>query len=121
MLARGTVQLIESGSFGTYHLTDRTDGGISWFTFAQEVFKLKGLDNRVEPATAEEFDRPARRPAYSVLDTSLFTQRSGYEPMPWQDALKHFIDTVKKTGDVHAIIMWVVHLAKRLCSRETSA
>jgi dTDP-4-dehydrorhamnose reductase len=93
-LARGTLHLIESGSFGTYHLTDRTDGGISWFTFAQTILKLKGLDNRVEPATAEEFDRPARRPAYSVLDTSLFTQRSGYEPIPWQESLKRFLDTI---------------------------
>jgi dTDP-4-dehydrorhamnose reductase len=93
-LALGTIRLIESGSFGTYHLTDRTDGGISWFTFAQEIVRLKGLDNRVEPATAEEFDRPARRPAYSVLDTSSFTQRSGYEPIPWQDSLKQFMETV---------------------------
>lgn len=93
-LARGTIRLIESGSFGTYHLTDRTDGGISWFEFAQEILRLRGLDNRVEPATSEEFNRPAKRPAYSVLDTSLFTQCSGYEPMPWQDSLRHFMDTV---------------------------
>jgi dTDP-4-dehydrorhamnose reductase len=93
-LAYGAIQLIESGSFGTYHLTDRTDGGISWFTFAKEILRLKGLDNRVEPATGEEFDRPAKRPAYSVLDTSLFTHCSGYEPMPWQESLKRFLDMI---------------------------
>ena len=93
-LARGTIQLIESGNFGTYHLTDRTDGGISWFEFAKEIIRLKGLDNRIEPATSQAFNRPAKRPAYSVLDTSLFTQRSGYEPMPWQESLKHFLDMI---------------------------
>jgi dTDP-4-dehydrorhamnose reductase len=93
-LAHGVIQLIESGSFGTYHLTDRTDGGISWFTFAREICRLRGLDNKVEPATSEEFDRPARRPAYSVLDTSVFTQRTGYEPIPWQQSLQRFLDTL---------------------------
>jgi dTDP-4-dehydrorhamnose reductase len=93
-LAHGAIQLIESGNFGTYHLTDRTNGGISWFEFAQEILRLKGLDNRIEPTTREEFDRPAKRPAYSVLDTSLFTQRSGYEPIPWQQSLKRFMDTI---------------------------
>jgi dTDP-4-dehydrorhamnose reductase len=93
-LAHGTIQLIESGSFGTYHFTDRTDGGISWFTFAREIFKLKGLDNKVEPATSQEFNRPARRPAYSVLDTSLFTQRSGYESIWWQQSLQRFLDMI---------------------------
>jgi dTDP-4-dehydrorhamnose reductase len=93
-LAHGAIQLIESGYFGTYHLTDRTDGGISWFEFAKEILRLKGLNNSVEPITSKEFDRPAKRPAYSVLDTSLFTQRSGYEPMPWKDSLRNFIDTL---------------------------
>jgi dTDP-4-dehydrorhamnose reductase len=93
-LAHGAIQLIESGSFGTYHLTDRTDGGISWFVFAQEILRLKGLDNRIEPATSQDFDRPAKRPAYSVLDTSLFTQRSGYDPIPWQQSLERFLDTI---------------------------
>jgi dTDP-4-dehydrorhamnose reductase len=93
-LARGVMQLFETGGFGTYHLTDRTDRGISWFEFAQEILRLKGLDNRVEPATSEEFDRPAKRPPYSVLDTSLFTQRSGYEPVPWQQSLESFLDTI---------------------------
>jgi len=93
-LARGAIQLIESGNSGTYHLTDRTDGGISWFEFAQEILRLKGLENRVEPTMSEEFARPARRPAYSVLDTSLFTQRSGHEPIWWQQALKRFLDAM---------------------------
>ena len=104
-LAHGAIQLMESGNFGTYHLTDRTDppatarheragGGISWFEFAQEILRLKELGNRIEPTTSEGFHRPAKRPAYSVLDTSLFTQRSGYDPIPWQQSLKRFLDTI---------------------------
>jgi dTDP-4-dehydrorhamnose reductase len=78
-LAQGVMQLIHSDNFGVYHLTDRTEGG---------------LNNPIEPITSEEFKPPAKRPAYSVLDTTLFTETSGYEPMPWQESLKRFIDTI---------------------------
>jgi dTDP-4-dehydrorhamnose reductase len=77
-----------------YHLTDRTEGGISWFEFAKEILKLKGLNNPIEPITSEEFKPPAKRPAYSVLDTTLFKETSGYEPMPWQESLKLFLDMI---------------------------
>lgn len=93
-LAGGIVELIKSEDFGTYHLTDRTDGGITWLEFAKEILKAKGLNNRVEPVTAEEFARPARRPAYSVLDTTSLTSACGYEPMHRQDALGRFLDTI---------------------------
>jgi len=91
-LAQGTMQLIHSGNFGVYHFTDRTDGGMGWFGFAKEILKVKGLENEIEPTTREAFNRPAKRPAYSVLDTTLFTKRSGYEPLPWQESLKRFMD-----------------------------
>jgi dTDP-4-dehydrorhamnose reductase len=104
-LAQGVMQLISSGNFGVYHLTDLTDppatarheragGGISWFEFAREILKVKGLRNEIEPISSTEFARPAKRPAYSVLDTSLFTLCSGYEPMSWQESLKSFIDKI---------------------------
>ena len=93
-LAQGVLQLIASDNFGLYHLTDQTDGGISWFEFAKEILKLKGLDNKIEPTTSAEFNRPAKRPAYSVLDTTRFTQRSGYEPIPWQESLKRFMGSI---------------------------
>ena len=93
-LARGVVKLISSEDFGLYHLTDRTDGGISWFEFAKKILKVKGLTNKVEPTTSKELNRPAKRPDYSVLDTTRFTKHSGYEPMPWQESLKRFLDTL---------------------------
>jgi dTDP-4-dehydrorhamnose reductase len=93
-LAQGVMQLIHTGKFGIYHFTDRTNEGITWFEFAKEILTLKRLNNEIEPTTSEEFKRPAMRPAYSVLDTTLFTQRSGYEPMAWQESLKQFMDTI---------------------------
>ena len=93
-LAQGVMQLIRSENFGVYHLTDRTGSGISWSEFAKEILKVNGLRNEVEPITSQELMRPAKRPAYSVLDTALFTLYSGYEPMPWQESLKRFSDVI---------------------------
>lgn len=93
-LAQGLRKLIRSGNFGVYHFADKTEAGISWFEFAKEILKAKGLHSEIEPATSLEFVRPARRPAYSVLDTTVFTLCSGYEPMPWKESLKGFIDTI---------------------------
>lgn len=51
---------------GYYHGTSA--GTTSWHGFAQEVFRLVGLDPaRVEPCGSADFPRPAPRPAYSVL------------------------------------------------------
>ncbi len=93
-LAQGVLALIGSGKFGVYHLTDRTDGGISWFEFAKEILRVKGLSNQIETTTSQEFARPAKRPAYSALDTTSFTLSCGYEPMPWKESLKRFLDTI---------------------------
>ena len=93
-LAQGVSKLIRSGNFGVYHFADEAEAGISWFEFAKEILKAKGLHSEIEPTTSLEFVRPANRPAYSVLDTTLFMLCSGYEPIPWQESLKRFIDTI---------------------------
>jgi dTDP-4-dehydrorhamnose reductase len=51
---------------GTYHGT--SSGSTSWFNFARHAVKAAGLDPAVvTPTTSELFERPARRPTYSVL------------------------------------------------------
>ena len=93
-LAQGVARLIESRQFGTYHLTDDTKGGITWFAFAQKILEMKGLDNELRPITSETFKRPAKRPAYSVLDIALFTRRTGYKPITWQESLRRFLEII---------------------------
>lgn len=78
---------------GIYHATNK--GETTWFGFAQEIFRLQGLDpQRVTPTTTDKFPRPAPRPAYSVLGHGA-TARAGLEPMPhWRDALAAAIATL---------------------------
>jgi len=56
---------------GLFHVTNQ--GAVSWFEFAQSVFKAAGADvARVSPISTAELQppRPAPRPANSVLDNA---------------------------------------------------
>lgn len=89
-LSLAIKRLIETGAYGIYHFTDETNGGISWHDFAKEIVRLSGLNTKVVPITTAEFPRPAKRPAYSVLDTMLFSEVTGYSPKDWKDSLKMY-------------------------------
>ncbi|MCX9079738.1 MAG: dTDP-4-dehydrorhamnose reductase [Candidatus Methanoperedens sp.] len=91
-LSQAILSLIETGAYGIHHFTDRTDGGISWFDFAAEIVRLAGSTARVVPVPTAEFPRPAQRPGYSVLDTSLFPVVTGHTPVPWKEALTQALD-----------------------------
>lgn len=68
-LASMTLRLIDLGAeSGHWHVTD--GGECTWFEFAREIGRLAGAAGVVEPCTSEQFPRPAKRPAYSVLDIS---------------------------------------------------
>jgi dTDP-4-dehydrorhamnose reductase len=83
-LAETTLALLEAGARGVLHATD--GGECTWCGFAQEIVRGLGLPARVEPCTTAEFPRPARRPAYSVLDLSATEALVG--PMrPWDERL----------------------------------
>lgn len=90
-LSQGLLQIIRSGNFGTYHLTDQTNGGISWYEFGTAVLKARGLNQEVLPISCQDLKRPASRPAYSVLDTRYLTMATGYRPLFWQEALEQFL------------------------------
>ncbi|MEW6188233.1 MAG: dTDP-4-dehydrorhamnose reductase [Thermodesulfobacteriota bacterium] len=91
-LSQGLLRIIDSGNFGVYHVSDRTEGGVSWYDFAQAVFKIKGLEQEIIPLYCRELNRPAPRPSYSVLDTRYLTMATGYEPLHFQEALERFLN-----------------------------
>ncbi|MDP1758325.1 MAG: dTDP-4-dehydrorhamnose reductase [Thermodesulfovibrionales bacterium] len=90
-LSIGIKKLIESGSFGIYHITDDSGDGISWFNYAREIVSMAGIRADIIPVTSEEFPRPAKRPAYSVLDTEITRLAVNYTPEKREVALKKFL------------------------------
>jgi len=76
---------------GTWHLT--AAGRTSWHGFTTEIMQVAmqtgRLDRvpRVLPITTADYPTPARRPAYSCLDTSRLTRDFGIELPDWRDAL----------------------------------
>ena len=79
---------------GIYHLCNT--GKCSWFDFASEIMKVYGLECRVDPVGTEEFPRPAPRPYYSVMDTTLFQKTFNYEIPSWKVSLETCIKNLKQ-------------------------
>ncbi|MEM6295294.1 MAG: sugar nucleotide-binding protein, partial [Myxococcota bacterium] len=79
-----SAKLLEAGARGTLHVTD--GGECTWFDFASAIVASVNPDCVVEPCSSDAFPRPAKRPAYSVLDLTPTEAIVG--PMPsWQDNL----------------------------------
>lgn len=88
-LAGALVELAERPDpTGIHHIAG--SGSCSWNELAREVFERAGIDCRVLPATSEQFVRPARRPAYSVLGTE---RPDGLVLPRWQDGVAQYLAT----------------------------
>lgn len=91
-LAAVTVALLDRGARGTLHVTD--GGSCSWHEFASEIGKRAGHKCRVNPCPSADFPRPAKRPAYSVLDLGPTEALVG--PMPdWHQNLAKVMDKLE--------------------------
>lgn len=82
-----TPQLLSEKVWGTYHFTG--SGVTSWHGFASRIVAaqapLTGRAPRVTAITTAEFPTPARRPANSELDCSLFERVFGFRGRPWTE------------------------------------
>jgi dTDP-4-dehydrorhamnose reductase len=89
-LAVATWQLIALGSLGIVHVTNA--GPVAtWFELAREVFARAGAESLLSACTSRDYPTPARRPAYSALDTARLESLLP-RPMPsWQDGLDRFL------------------------------
>jgi len=95
-LARYTLALVEAASPGLYHVVN--SGRASWCELTAEAVAVAGLDCRIEAITTDQYPLPAKRPAYSVLDTSKFTAATGVTPRPWVQALRDYVYRDLKMG-----------------------
>jgi len=87
-LAVKLKELLGKG-YGVYHITNSSH--CSWFEFAQEIARLSSSSTKIVPTTTEKFNRPARRPAYSVLNNTMLRLEGIEELRHWKDALNDYL------------------------------
>ena len=91
-LAGAISQLLFTENYGLFHAT--CEGSCNWAEFAQEIFRLAGKSTKVEGITTEEYNAPAPRPAYSILENYMLKLTSGYLFADWHDAIEEYIQTL---------------------------
>jgi dTDP-4-dehydrorhamnose reductase len=93
-LAEATLKVInmspDAEHCGLYHCT--AGGQTSWCGFARRILlfdqRPKRRCKRVAPIRTADFPTPARRPAFSVLDSSRFAATFDFPQRSWDELLK---------------------------------
>ena len=65
-LAKATWELIKLKAYGLYHITN--SGYCSRYEWAEFILSEIGWDGELKRAKQEDFNLPAKRPKFSVLD-----------------------------------------------------
>ena len=91
-LAEATRRIVEL-PFGTYHVA--ADGECSWKEFTEAIFEQAGLSCRVRAITTAELNRPAPRPAYSVLRSE---KRETPRLPHWREGLRDCLQEIARLG-----------------------
>lgn len=99
-LAQAIAQLIETETFGIFHLAGR--GGASRYELVKRLYAELGISTPVVPVSQREFPQRARRPAYSVLTT---LQEPQILLPPWEDGVAEFAQRYVGTGVSYAEIL----------------
>ena len=102
-LADALWQLALAGESGTFHFTD--SGAASWYDFAVAIRDegaalglLPASAARVKPIATSDYPTPAKRPAFSVLDTRKTAIALGGAAPHWRHSLIKVLEQIKTHG-----------------------
>ncbi|MFD1292272.1 dTDP-4-dehydrorhamnose reductase [Lutibacter holmesii] len=87
------VPKIKSNVIETFHYSN--NGSCSWFGFAQAIVELSKHNCKVHPVSSSQFKTKAKRPNYSLLNTSKIQQKFAVEIPNWKDSLKECMNSVQ--------------------------
>jgi len=96
-LARGLIRMIEKINgdevpAGIYHFTNKNT--TTWFKFASKIMDIAGINCLVHPIPTSQFPTPAKRPAFSALNSDKFESILNFAIRNWEDALPDCIDRI---------------------------
>ncbi len=98
-LALATINILQSLNAGQivkgiYHYANA--GETTWFGFAEKIKEIEGLNCELKSINTIEFPTPAKRPAYSVLDTKKLESDFSFTIPNWEHALIECIKQINK-------------------------
>ena len=89
-LANAIIRLTRNDDArGIVHYADEDE--CTWYDFAVAIAEELGATTDVKPVSTDEFPRPARRPAYSVLSTERYERLTGVKPESWREGLREYL------------------------------
>lgn len=83
-LASALSSLLKTKNYGIYHIVN--SGVCTWYGFAEEIFKLLGVPQRITAISSKTLNRPAKRPPYSILKSRISPPLRS-----WQEALASYL------------------------------
>jgi dTDP-4-dehydrorhamnose reductase len=89
-LAEAVTVAIARDAFTTeapvYHLSG--GGSCSWYDFAKRIFELAALEVDLTPIPTSAYPTPAKRPAFSLLDSGRAARELGVALPDWEESLR---------------------------------
>jgi dTDP-4-dehydrorhamnose reductase len=86
-LALAIKKLIEEKfDYGIYHLTN--EDPVTPYEFAQEIFKIKNINTKLNKVSSSQFHTKAKRPKNAILINTKFPKLRSFK-----DALKDYLDS----------------------------
>jgi dTDP-4-dehydrorhamnose reductase len=87
-ILRGELDLEQVG--GLYNLTG--SGQVSWYGFAGAILEASGARTTLLPIPSSEYQAPAKRPTFSVLDNRRFQETFGLAMPDWRLSLAQCLE-----------------------------
>lgn len=105
-LVEAALELLDQG--GIFHFANSQE--TSWYLFAKEIhrqaqalgFPLKV--KTIEPISTSEYPTPAKRPAFSTLNTKKIEKAIGRHLRPWTQALQDYLFDYKTYQQTQQVI-----------------
>ena len=73
-------------SYNIFHYSNK--GAINWYQFAVAIKEISGSNCAVNPIPSSHYPTPAKRPGYSVMDTSKIEETFHFGIPEWRDSLQ---------------------------------
>ena len=88
-LAQLLVDMVQTEKYGIYHATN--EGECSWAEFAEEIFKVAGMDVKVNHIKTLEYPTKAKRPFNSRMSKEKLFLYDFYKLAVWKDSVRDFL------------------------------